>query len=89
MKITLDIPEAVVASLGRGGLAVPQAILEGFAAEAYRQELLTAMQVRVLLGHDSRWETQEFLASRDALRSLSAEEILKDADTAFSARLAS
>jgi hypothetical protein len=79
----------VAASLGRGGMAVPRAILEGFAAEAHRQGLLTAMQVRLLLSHESRWETQEFLASRDALRSLSAEEILQDADTAFTARVAS
>ena len=87
MTITLDIPDAVAASLGRSGAAIPRTVLEGFAVEAYRQGLLTAMQVRMLLGHQSRWETQEFLASHDAIRSLTADEILKDAGVAEAARL--
>ncbi len=86
MEITLDIPESVATSLSRGGVAVPRAVLEGFAVEGYRQGLLTAMQVRLLLDHGSRWETQDFLRSREALRGLTAEEILEDAALASAAR---
>lgn len=89
MNISFDIPDAVADSLDKLGPSVPRAILEGFAAEAHRQGLLTAMQVGLLLGHESRWETQKFLASRDALRSLSVDEIIKDAEVAASARTAS
>ena len=89
MTITLDIPDAVAASLDRLGAPISRAVLEGFAVEAYRQGQLTAMQVRTLLGHESRWETQEFLASHDAVRSLSADEILKDVEVAWAARKSS
>lgn len=87
--ISLDIPDAVADSLDKLGPSVPRAILEGFAVEAHRQGLLTAMQVGLLFGHVSRWETQRFLASRDALRSLSVDDILEDAEVAASARATS
>ncbi len=61
-------------------------VLEDAAVEAYRQGKLTAMQVRVLLGHESRRETQEVLASHDAIRSLGADEVLVDAEVAWAAR---
>jgi hypothetical protein len=89
MQVTMDIPDEVSGDLAAKFDDLGKAALEALAAEAYRRGTLTSMQVRLLLGHESRWETQEFLASRDALRSLSAAEILSDVDTAFSARVAS
>ena len=86
MQVTMDIPEGVSRDLAAGFDNLGRAALEALAAEAYRRGVLTALQVRLLLGHESRWETQDFLASRDALRSLSADEILSDSETAFSAR---
>ena len=57
-------------------------MLEGFAVEAFREGRLSAFQVRSLLQHESRWETQAFLSSHEAWAQLSMEEILSDAATA-------
>ena len=50
-------------------------VLEDFAVESYRQGRLTAFQVRQLLGHDSRWETEEFLSTREAWPATTVEEL--------------
>lgn len=89
MQVIVDIPDDLSRELGAKFDNLGRAALEALAAEAYRRGALTAVQVRLLLGHESRWETQEFLASREALRSLSVDEILSDADTAFAARSSS
>ena len=89
MQVTMDIPEGISRALSAEFENLGRAALEALAAEAYRRGVLTALQVRLLLGHESRWETQDFLASRQAIRSLSADEILSDAEIAFSARSSS
>jgi hypothetical protein len=86
MEVTVAIPDDVSRELTAGFDDLGRAALEALAAEAYRRGVLTALQVRLLLNHESRWETQEFLASRNALRNLSVEDILSDADTALAAR---
>jgi hypothetical protein len=47
--MTLDTPETLAAPLNRAEAALPRVLLEGFAAEAYRQGILSAAQVRVLM----------------------------------------
>ncbi len=61
MNVALEIPETVLDSLRSGWKDVPRRALEAVAAEAYRSGALTAHQVGQLLGHKSRWETEEFL----------------------------
>lgn len=61
MNVALEIPETVSDSLRSGWNDVPRRALEAVAAEAYRSGALTAHQVGQLLGHTSRWETEEFL----------------------------
>lgn len=86
MNVTLNIPDEVVANLGIEEPALPRALLEAFAAEGYKDGRLTAHQVRLLLSHDSRWETEHFLAAHRAWSGLTAEEILDDAKTAAAAQ---
>jgi hypothetical protein len=78
MTVTLTIPDALAESLSRAQPTLPRAILEGFAAEGYRQGVLSAAEVRVLLGHDSRWETEDFLAARDTWPGTTAEQVAED-----------
>lgn len=61
MNIAVEIPDAVSESLQSKWRDVPRRVLEATAAEAYRTRVLTAYQVGQLLGHSSRWETDEFL----------------------------
>ena len=82
MKIQLEIPDDLAIRLNSPTSDTARTVLEGFAVEAFRDGRLTALQVRQLLEHDSRWETQAFLSAHDAWPALSAEEILEDAETA-------
>jgi len=86
MQVTLEIPEAVAASWCSNPAALATKVLEDAAAAAYGRGELNARQVRELLGHGSRHETQEFLASRGVLRDLSADDIIRDAEVAWAAR---
>jgi len=78
MIMTLDIPETLAAPLKRAEASLPRVLLEGFAVEAYRQGILSAAQVRVLMGHESRWETEDFLSAHDAWPGTTMEQVTED-----------
>jgi hypothetical protein len=61
MQITLDLPEDVAQRLSARWRDLPRAALESLAVEAYRAELLTAEQVRLVLGYSTRMQVDEFL----------------------------
>jgi hypothetical protein len=61
MQLTLEIPDEVAESLGESRGTLTRTALEAIAVEGYRGGALTTRQVRLLLGHDSRWETEDFL----------------------------
>lgn len=73
MEIILQIPEKL-------RLLLPQRedlsreFLEAYAADSYRNERLTRSEVGQLLGLD-RWQTEEFLVRRHALRTFGAEDM--------------
>lgn len=60
MRITLEIPDQIAASLGPGQDPARLA-LESIGIEAYRQRRITGYQLRTLLGIDSRYELDAFL----------------------------
>ena len=78
MTLSLTIPEVLATSLQQMQPSLPRVLLDGFAVEAYRRGMLSAAEVRVLLGHDSRWETEDFLAAHEAWPGTTAEEIAED-----------
>lgn len=78
MTVTVTIPDVLAAALQRVQPALPQVLLDGFAVEAYREGILSAAEVRVLLGHESRWETEGFLAAHEAWPGSTAEEVAAD-----------
>jgi Uncharacterised protein family (UPF0175) len=81
MTTTLEIPDELAASIVGSSASPSRAVLEAVAADAHRRGCITAFQVRQLLGHDSRWETQAFLCDRQAFSELSVGEILEDVAT--------
>ena len=84
MQVTLEIPDDVANALpGVGDFpdGLSGKVMECFAVEAYRQDFLSAAQVGKLLGHASRWETEDFLAFHDAWPGLTVEEVADDART--------
>lgn len=78
MTVTLTIPDVLAAALQRVQPALPRVLLDGFAVEAYREGMLSAAEVRVLMGHDSRWETEDFLAAHEAWPGTTAEQVAAD-----------
>lgn len=78
MTITLNIPVMLARSLGPVPVNVQRAVVEGFAVEAYRSGKLSCAEIRDLLGHTSRWETEEFLARHDAWPDPSEAEVAED-----------
>jgi hypothetical protein len=84
MQVILEIPDDVAMDL-HGTPEEPGnltgTVLECFVVEAYRQTLLSAAQVGRLLGHSSRWETEQFLSAHEAWPGLTVEEAAEDART--------
>lgn len=78
MTVTVTIPDVLAAALQRLQPDLPRVLLDGFAVEAYREGMLSAAEVRVLLGHESRWETEDFLAAHEAWPGTTPEEVAAD-----------
>jgi predicted HTH domain antitoxin len=55
-------------------------------AEAYREEAITLGEVREILGHSTRMETEQFLKDRGILLEMTEEELEADAQVAREAR---
>lgn len=55
-----------------------RALLEGLAVDGYRSGSLSSHTVGQMLGHDSRWQTQDFLADHDAWPAQSVEDFEKE-----------
>ncbi|MDO8432265.1 MAG: UPF0175 family protein [Candidatus Binatus sp.] len=59
--IKLELPEEIASRLRAKWKDLPRAALESLLADGYRSELLSADQVRQLLGFGSRMRVDEFL----------------------------
>lgn len=64
MQITLEIPDELASILASSGKDLSRAALEAISLEAYRQQRLSAYQLRTLLGIPSRFELDAFLKER-------------------------
>lgn len=80
MIVTLDIPDLVASAWCQNATALPAAVLEDAVVEAYRQGKLSTAEVRKVLGHESRWDTEDFLASHDAWPDPSEDEVVAGAE---------
>lgn len=61
MRITLEIPDELAATLAALGQDPTRAALEAIGLEAYRQRRISSYQLRTLLGIRSRYELDAFL----------------------------
>jgi hypothetical protein len=59
--IRLELPDEIARQLESKWQDLPRAALESLVVEAYRCELVSAEQVRRLLGFATRFEVEEFL----------------------------
>jgi hypothetical protein len=80
VRITVTLPDDLVAPLLPQGQEPARAALEALALEAYRQRRITAYQLRELLGIRSRYELDGFLKLH-AVYDYSIEDFDKDLAT--------
>jgi len=80
MRVTLDIPDELVTPLAGPGQDPARAALEAWGLEAYRQRRLSAYQLRMLLGIESRYELDGFL-KQHRVETYTVEELQRDLAT--------
>jgi len=66
MEIAIQLPDDFAVRLQTQWGDLSQRTLEAIAIEAYCEEMLTAAEVGKLLGHTSRWQTEQFLYDKQA-----------------------
>jgi predicted HTH domain antitoxin len=79
--VAIEIPDELSSLLTEKWGDVPRHILENVATEAYTSGALTALQIRRLLGHDSRMETLNFLSERGVWPRYDVEDLQQDMAT--------
>ena len=65
MQITLELAEDIAQGLESKWKDLPRAALESLALEAYRTRALTAVQLRRLLGFETRMQVDAFLKEHE------------------------
>ena len=75
MRVTVEIPDAAASALIESYGELPRAMIESLAVEGYRSGRLSSFTVGQMLGHESRWQTQDFLAAHDAWPAQTASEL--------------
>jgi hypothetical protein len=78
MTLTLQLPDRIAALLRNAWEDLPRATLESLAIEGYRSGKLSCAEVGEMLGHASRWESEEFLAVHGVWPGTTVEEFQSD-----------
>jgi predicted HTH domain antitoxin len=86
MDVAFSVPDGLAERLQERWGDLSQRALEAIVADAYREEALTLGEVRDVLGHSTRLETEAFLNERGALLEYSEDELEADVEAARAAR---
>ena len=81
MEISISVPDEIARKLETEWRDLPRHALEALAADAYRHELLTAGQVRELLGLPTRLDVDAFLKRAGAYLLYDEEDLENDRQT--------
>jgi predicted HTH domain antitoxin len=81
MTVVVEIPDHLAATLNEAWDNLPQATLESLAVEGYRSGKLSAAEAGEMLGHTSRWETEEFLSAHGVWPGTTVEDLASDLAT--------
>jgi predicted HTH domain antitoxin len=82
MDVAFSVPDEFAERLQKRWGDLSKRALEATVADAYREEELTLGEVREILGHSTRLETEQFLNDRGILLEMSEEELEDDAKAA-------
>lgn len=78
MQITIEIPEDIGNQLQQNWQDLPQKLLEALAVEAYRNKIMTSVQIQQLLKFASLQETEHFLDKSQIYLNYPIKDLVKD-----------
>ena len=81
MEISISVPDDVADRLHAKWNDLPRHVLEALVADAYRQGVLTAAEVRRILGLASRYDTDAFLKEAGADLDYTWQDLEEDLET--------
>ena len=81
MQITIEIPEDIGNQLQKNWQDVPQKLLEALAVEAYKNRIMTSVQIQQLLKSSSLQETENFLNQSQIYLDYPQENLVQDKQT--------
>lgn len=86
MDVLFSMPDRLANRLRERWGDLSERALQAVVADAYREEAITLGEVREILGHSTRMETEQFLKDRGILLEMTEEELEEDARVAREAR---
>ena len=83
MEIGLHIPDDIADDIRKAnGQDIARHILEAYVIQAYQQRELGTAQLRRLLGFETRYEFEDFLAAHNVSRNYTLADLEHDRETA-------
>ena len=83
MEIILHIPDDIAADIRKAnGQDIARHILEAYVMQAYQQRELGTAHLRRLLGFETRYEFEDFLAAHNVSRNYTLADLEQDRETA-------
>jgi len=82
MTITVELPDEVAGQIIPQGQDPARAVLEAIALDGYKRDRLTEVDVRQLLGFETRMEVHGFLKEHGAFMPYTAEDLEHDSEVA-------
>jgi hypothetical protein len=86
MDVAFSMPDRLAERLHERWGDLSERALQAIVADAYRDEAITLGEVRTILGHSTRIETEQFLKDRGILLEMTEAELEEDARAAREAR---
>lgn len=82
MRFTVDyeLPQNVAETLRQHWRYIARVNLEDIAAIGYKTGILTSYQIQLMLDHDSRWETEEFLNKHRCYLNYDEKDFIRDGE---------
>jgi hypothetical protein len=78
MQVTIELPDELADQIRKTSGDVARIILEAFAIDSYRSGKLSGVQVRQLLGLETRFDLDALLKVAGVFREYTAEELERD-----------
>lgn len=75
VTVVLEIPDALSVPLQKQFGDLSRRALEDLAVDGYKSGVLSSAEVGRMLGHTSRWDTDEFLKNHETWLHYSAEDL--------------